>query len=1084
MFVYEKLIQQHVSMRHELTSNGDCQETLNDEDCCSKKDRISKTSTLLASPAQILSPPCSVKNIWYLLTPSWEQGAKIHHNLHAEVIHSGINCNPVMSSVPDNNATILNNPVYVSERKLSLTGIQTDPHVCDKFQVDVLALERELVFVLQTSKISIHRNAFLLNTVDFGQSLSDVFPDYLQHILIKTDTNISSGSKFFENCSSAINMQYVPDSGSCKRHTVSHISHTSEVSASENCCVQSEAYGMLALRLDVVSDYHTNLIQGRLCKIISESDFSVTQQRQSLQTVNTVWSALPIIFHNPLYISHKNCFNTSYSWQEADKNKELETYNALSKSSHIQTASIKNSNSNTFQKHSSPLTDCIYFNKSSREMKSFEIMELFDGREVICEDSIPLQSSAVLQKDIVRAENGVSASSEQHSLHSDRNKPSNIIMQTKLMAADSEYDLHDCKRGSIDTTVHGFTAHPLIKCQKIRSLSQPSLPTYLPYDSTDDEQFSENSDDESDCLSEIFREYEDIYQENIPEFLAAKGKSEHIEMPYYAINVVAHETADSSQNVYTLQSDDMYNTAVTEFKADNTLTELYNKSQKLHVKGDKLRFCEGRKPSYTLSPEMDIDNNYHVVPFGTIQDTNILEGEDRHILQIESEISPNIIVIEDGVNEREYPSNDKQDFFISLSHSQMLRDHKVILDGNVQCNVCNQPDIADSWNSSGNKTCSEEAETTVLSECSSNFARGAGIQCKVCRVTWASDTNECKIQKEITTAETHEARENICHITVSHSRTGNKCERCTVRGNISSPECITVKESQIFTRPVTPNVMYSNGNYVSYQHLPDQNHIVLPNSHPEPVSYSCKNSCDRKQSVSCPCVEYCHSHNQMPQVHNKSPENTLNSCIDIAIKKYETDIPKKSCDEEGKPTEDVAVQTNIRSLISSGNQNGCFVCFSNNHFNSNVFKTGTHHNLALKRNFEALDLESVSLPKKLRYDTLKSIHLESDISELPANLKSKSENSETTEGSFPDNGNEESYFQNVEHLDELQDTSVMDRQNSVDSDQKVPDVGKDISWMEDDMNEKELYVREQIMKGKVITLLINILTNLLFSLFQ
>jgi hypothetical protein len=107
--------------------------------------------------------------------------------------------------------------------------------------------------------------------------------------------------------------------------------------------------------------------------------------------------------------------------------------------------------------------------------------------------------------------------------------------------------------------------------------------------------------------------------------------------------------------------------------------------------------------------------------------------------------------------------------------------------------------------------------------------------------------------------------------------------------------------------------------------------------------------------------------------------------------------------------------------------------------------------------------------------------LESDISKLPANLNSKSEKSETTDGSCPDNGNEESDFQNVEHLDELQDTSVMDRQNSVDSDQMVPDVVKDISSMEDDMNEKELYVRDEIMKGKVIILLINIVTNLILS---
>jgi hypothetical protein len=1081
VFVYEKHDQQHVLMGHELTNNSDCQETLNDEDGCSKKDRISKTSTSVSSPSLIVSPCCSVKNIWYIFAPSWEQGAKIHDTVHAEIIHSGINCNPVISSVPDNTAAVLKNPVDVSERKLSLTGIQTDPHVCDKFQLDVRTLEKELVFVLQTSEISIRRNSFLLNTADVGRSSSDVFPDYVRHTLMKTDTNISAGSKFLENCSSAINVQYVSDSGSCDTHILPDISNTSEVSASENCCVRSEAHGMLAIRLDVVNDHHTNFIQDRICKIMRESDFSVSQQRKSLQTVNTLWSALPIIFHIPLYMSYISCFNTSYSWQEADKNKKLETYSALCKSSHIQTAIIKHSNSNSIQKLSIQLGDCISYNESSRHINSLEIMEIFDGRKVICED-VPLQSSTVLQKGSVRADQ-VSAYSEQHSLHSDRNKPANVIMQMKLMAADSAYDLRDCTRDSSVATVNGFTAHAIMKCQKVRSLSQPSLPTYLLHDSTDDEQFSENSDGESDCLSETFREYENIYQENISEFLAANGKSKHMEMPCNAINVAAHETADCNQNVYTLQSYDMYDTAVTEFKADKSLTELYNKPQKLHMKGDKLRFCEESQLSCPLSLEIDTGTNDHVVPFGTIQDTNILEGEDRNILQMESEISQNIIVIENGVNERAYPNNDKQQLFISVSHSQMLRGGKVILGRNVQCNVYNLPDIADSWNSLCTKTCSEEAETAMLSECRSNFARGANMQCKVCTGTWVSDTNECKIRKEITTTQTHEPREKMCDFTVSHSRTGNRCDPGTVRDNICSQEYITVKEPRIFTRPVSAN-MCSNANYISYQNLPDQNHIVLPNSDPEPVSNSCKNSCDQKQPVSCPCVENGHSHTQMPEVHNKSPGNTVNSCIDIAIKKYDTDIPRKLCYAEVKPTEDVAVQTNIRSLISLRNQNGCFVCFSNNHFNSNGFKTGTHHNLASKRNFEALDLESVSLKKKPRYDTLKSIYLESDISELPVNLKSKSENSETIEGSFPDNANEESDFQSVGHLDGLQDTSIMDIQNSVDSDQKVPDVGKDIYWMEDVINEKELYERDQIMKGKVIILLINIPINLPFSLPQ
>lgn len=640
------------------------------------------------------------------------------------------------------------------------------------------------------------------------------------------------------------------------------------------------------------------------------------------------------------------------------------------------------------------------------------------------------------------------------------------------MAADAVYDLRDCTRDSSDTAVNGF----IIKSQKIKSLSQPSLPTYLIHDSTDDEEFSENSDNESDCLSETVSEYENLYQ---AEFLAAKEKDKHIEIPYNAINVVAHETADSNQNVYTLKSDHLYNTAVTEFKGDNTFIELHNKSQKLHVK-DKLSFLEGRKMPYPVSPEMDTCNKDLIYPFGNIQDTNILEGDDRNILQMESEISQNIIAFEYDVDDIDYTSSDKQHLFIPLPHSQMFRDHKVIMAGNVQCNVCKLPDITGSRDSSGNKTCSEEAETRMLAECSSNLARGADIQCNVCSVMWPSDNKGYEMQNEITTTQTHEACEKICHCTVAHSRTANICEPCTLRGNICSPDCITVKESQIFTRPVSSNIMCNNGNYVSYQHVPDQKHSVFPNSHPESVSSSCKNGCDQKQPVSCPGAENCHSHVQILQVRNNGRENTLNSCIEIASKKYKTDIPRQSCYTAVKPTEDVAVQTNIRSLISSGNQNGCFVCFSNNRFNFNGSRTVTH-NLASKRNFEALDLESVSVHKKPRYDTLKLIHLESDISKLSANLNSKSEKSETTDGSCPDKGNEESDFQNMEHLDELQDTSVMDRQNSVDSDQMVPDVVKEISLMEDDMNEKELYVRDEIRKGKVIILLINIVTNLSFS---
>jgi hypothetical protein len=842
--------------------------------------------------------------------------------------------------------------------------------------------------------------------------------------------------------------------------------------------MQSEVYDMLAAALGVVNDYHSDVVEDGVCRFVRDSEFSYIQQRRSLQTINTFWSALLTVLHTPLCINYINCFNMLYLWQEADKNLMLETYNARSKSSHYQTASIKNSNSNTFQKHSTPLADCISFNESSVQTNSGETLELSDDRKLICEDSSNLQPTTVLQEDTVTAETRLSASSEQHSHHSDRNKPSNIIMQKKLTSADLMYDSCDCTRDSSDATVNGCRGHSIIKCQKIRSLSQPSIPTYLLYDSTDDEQFLENSDDESDCLGETFREYGDIYGVNISEWMVAKGESKHTEMPYSTINVAAHETAYSNQNVYTLQSDRLYNTAVTEFKADVTLTELCDKSQKLLMKDDKLRFCEQRKLSYPLKPKIDTSNNDHEVPFGTTQDPNVLDIEGRNILQMESEISQNIIVIEDGVNERECSSYDEQHFVVPLSDTQIFRQHKVIPDGSVQCNVCTLPDIAVSWNISGNEICSEEAEARMLLECSSSsFARDADIQC-----TWVSDTNEHKIQNERTATLTHEAREKACHFTVAHTRTDNRCEPCTGRHSIHSQECITVKEPQIFTRPDSRNIVCGNGNDVSHQQLPDQNHVVIPNSSPEPLPNYCKDSCDQKQPVCHPCVENCHSHKQMPQVYNRSPKNTLNSCNDIAIKKYETDIPRESCYTAVKSTEDAAVQTNIRGVITLGTQNGCFVCFSRNHVSSNGFKTGTHHSLASKRNLEALDLEYFSLHKRPRYDTLKSIYLESDISELPANLNSNSEKSETPERSFPDNRNEESDFQSMEHLDELQDTSGMDRQDFVDSDQKVPDVARNISWMEDGMNDNELYVRDQIMKGKVIILFINIITNLPFSM--
>jgi hypothetical protein len=126
------------------------------------RDRISKTSTFLLSPNIIVSPHCTINNVKYILTPSWEQGDKIHHTIHTDVILS------IMSNVPDNTTTVLKNLAYVSERKLSMTGIQTDPLECDRFPVDIHTFERELVFVLQMSEASIQRNCLLQKTVDIG----------------------------------------------------------------------------------------------------------------------------------------------------------------------------------------------------------------------------------------------------------------------------------------------------------------------------------------------------------------------------------------------------------------------------------------------------------------------------------------------------------------------------------------------------------------------------------------------------------------------------------------------------------------------------------------------------------------------------------------------------------------------------------------------------------------------------------------------------------------------------------------------------------------------------------------------------
>jgi hypothetical protein len=218
----------------------------------------------------------------------------------------------------------------------------------------------------------------------------------------------------------------------------------------------------------------------------------------------------------------------------------------------------------------------------------------------------------------------------------------------------------------------------------------------------------------------------------------------------------------------------------------------------------------------------------------------------------------------------------------------------------------------------------------------------------------------------------------------------------------------------------------------------------------------------------------------MSEVHNSDLENTLHSCIDMAIKKYENDIHKQPCYTEVQSTQDVAVQTYIRSLINSENQNYCFVCFSNssNQFKNKNLKNVTHRNLASKRYIEALDLESV-LHKKRRYDTLMSA--ESHISELPTDHNSVIEHCEIIEG-FSSNDNEDSNFKFEEYLPKIQDSSVINVDNFVDSDHRVPDVGKDISWMDVDMTQRELYMTDQIMKGKLTSLFITVYNDLSFSL--
>jgi hypothetical protein len=863
----------------------------------------------------------------------------------------------------------------------------------DSVQVEKHPHEREiLMFDQKVHEFCIYKNASHLNTWGVWQSVSNICADYLQQTFIRADTGIiSTMIKFLQNCNNAI-----------------------------------------------------------------------TWERKCLHTVNIPWHALHAILFNketPLYSNNLNLFNTSYSWLESDKCQQLETYSAISKKSHIEAACNTNNNS---QKHSSTSADCISFNDSSRQASLIEIWEYSDDIKVNHEGSVSFKSHAVPQNDAVTMESRKSTSLDQHSLDRDESELSDIKMQKEIMGTDSVYRLHDITKDSTDET--GFGEGPIIKFQELQSLSQPSLPTHWFHDSTDDE-----PDDGSNTLSETFTEYEDIHHENVRKLLTSvtegtKGKKHIEKMPHNALNIVSHKTAeeeimlaDPNQKVHTVQSDHLdINTKSNE---NYCFSELCNKSQKLHLKNDELIFYEETKLSCSSSFDMDIGNNAHRVPLGTTQNSNIWYRDDGNGSEMESEVSQNINGTENHINGREYTRNEKQHPLLSLSNTKMFSVDTVIPDGSAQCKVHILSDIANSWNGVKNtNTCTEQTETKhshhMLLACNSNYAQDENVQHELCALTLPSGTNTNKREVGVTTSQTHEAQEEICHLTEANSRIHNKYEPYMKTGNMSSPENITQK-AQLFTRTVSPDMSSSDLN----QHLHQQNkQAILSNSASKSTS-DCWEVNYQTHPVPFPCIQNGQSHNQMVQVHNRHPENTLHSYIDMAIKKYENDDHMQSCYTQVKPTRDVAVQTNVRSLNNSWNQNYCFLCFNNyNQFNNNGWKDGNHQNLALKRNIDALYLESLSVHKKPRYGILTSTNLEPDVDELPINHNSESQKSETNEGFFSDYNNESDSEDG-----ELQNITKMD----VDSDHKVPDVANDTSWMEDDMNQKELYRRDHIMKGKL-----------------
>jgi hypothetical protein len=966
IFAYTKFNQQLKIMISELTDI--VQSQVSDKRGYSKKDGRSKTSLVVYNPVLTTLPFDSVSDKCEKLSLLFQTGVKTRHTILAEIINSGVNYNSVISSVPNDGATVPKNPLNFSKSKLSLKVIQTSLDICDCVQVFKLIYERELLA---------HKN-----TMGDGQSSSDICPHYLQQISIKANTDISL-CKFLEIFNSAVNSQYVLYS---EAHTDLCVSNILDLSASEGNCAERLA-----------DKYCNDVVENRASKLIGSAKLLTTWQGKSLQTVNNIfWSALPTS-HNKeaaTCTSHRSCFNASCCWQQGHRHQTLETYNAKTKNNQIQTDCL--------QKHYCTEDEC---NRKINFIKGCEASD----KKVINVDSVPFKLDVLLQKDAVTTEDDVSTSLELHSVEVDGSEPLNITRQ-KLMGMDSLYDLHDFITEGTDKTVTSFREHPIVLPQKIRSFSQPSLPTSLLYDSTDDEQLSGDTENGSDSDTEC---------ENISKLMGhlAEDSKENwqLEMPYSATNVVSYETAGETE-------------IATELVENVSFIELFDKSQKLHMKN--YGFCEENKPLCPPPFEMNTSNSDHEVPSGSVQGVNTWYREEGNALEMEPHVSQGTTGIEVDVNKTEYPRNIKQHLLFPQSQNDIFSGNKVIPDGNIQGGTCILPNVSSS-NGPENKTCAEKAETchchATLSACT-NCTRDADIQCKV-----PSDTR---------------TNRTTCHLTETDSR----YESC----RISSPEYVTTQRVQMSPRPYSPDIMCSSN---FSQSPPGQDYAGFLTSDSESVPNSGEDNYYQEQPVAYPCAQNRHNHSQMSRVHNSSPENTLQSCIDSAINKYEHDIHKQSCCTELQPaTQDVTVQTNIRSLITSEKQNCCFVCFSNNsdQFNNNDLKDGTRRNLALKRHIEALYLESVSLHKKRRHDTLKL--MESHISALPSNHTSRSEITDIIEGSSCNDDNEDINFKYEEYLPKVQDTSVISVENFVDFDRKVPDVGKDVSWMDDDMNQTELYV--------------------------